>query len=732
MIYSVIVDVSASEVDKIFHYKGENYPIGSRVLVNFANRNVEGFIVGQQQTADVPLEKLKSIIKPLDDFPAVSQDLLQLGLFMRKQYNLRWVDVLRLFIPAEMRGNRVKTLSKKVAQLAVGCNVQDVLNSLKPNAVRQRDLVIFLCENGATLCEKLNAQFGNGALKALEEKGFVSTFEMAVRRTPYKGLAVQSPVKHQLTEAQQNAVKTILQGFSGKFLLHGVTGSGKTEVYLTVIEKIVAEGKTAIMLVPEISLTPNMLRRLRERFGNTVALLHSGLSVGERYDEWLRLKTGEAKIAVGARSAVFAPLENIGAIIIDEEHDASYISDFNPRYDTIAVAKYRATQNGAALVLGSATPSLVSFHEAQQGQLQLISMPERINKKPLPQVEIVNMAKESAAGHKGIFSRLLLMRLTETIRDGNQAMIFLNRRGYSSFLMCTKCGYVAKCSDCDVSLTVHREDGMLKCHYCGKKYYMLTKCPNCHENSFRQGKVGTQQIVQLLQQGFPGVKILRMDADTTRTKEGHAKILDAFAREEAQILVGTQMIAKGHDFPKVTLVGILDGDQTLHHDDFLACERTFQLLTQVAGRSGRSTADGKVVLQSYTPDHYCLSFAAKQDYLGFYRREINVREISGFPPFTEIVRILYQGEDEKSCIDALTEQYAKICNLKTENPSAFLYLDKMRCPLKRAEKKFRFQILMKLSKENLEETLQQVYSVCNQKTKGGVSVFAERNPQNLS
>lgn len=732
MIYSVIVDVSASEVDKIFHYKGENYQIGSRVLVNFANRNVEGFIVDSQETSDIPLEKLKEIIKPLDDFPAVSQDLLQLGQFMRREYNLRWVDVLRLFIPAEMRGNRVKALSRKVAQLSPKHNLQDILDSLKPNAVRQRDLVIFLYENGATPCEKLNADFGNGALKSLREKGVVDVYETALRRTPYKGLVLKNAPAHSLTLAQEKAVDTILSRPDGRFLLHGVTGSGKTEVYLTVIDKIVSQNKTAIMLVPEISLTPNMLRQLRERFGNTVALLHSGLSVGERYDEWLRLKTGEAKIAVGARSAVFAPLQNLGAIIIDEEHDSSYVSDFNPRYDAIAVAKFRASQNNAVLVLGSATPSLVSFYQAQRGELQLISMPDRINKKPLPQVEIVNMSKESASGHKGIFSRLLLLRLSETLRAGNQAMIFLNRRGYSSFLMCTKCGYVAKCADCDVSLTVHREDNMLKCHYCGKKYYMLTKCPNCHENSFRQGRIGTQQIVQLLEQGFPNAKILRMDADTTRTKESHAQILDAFAREEAQILVGTQMIAKGHDFPKVTLVGILDGDQSLHHDDFLACERTFQLLTQVAGRSGRSENDGKVVLQTYTPDHYCLSFAAKQDYSGFYQREINVRENAGFPPFTEIVRILYQGENEKSCIDVLTEQFAQICNLRKSAPEAFLYLDKMRCPLKRAEKKYRFQILMKLSKSLLSDTLQEIYKICNAKTKSGVSVFAERNPQNLS
>ncbi|MBQ8433506.1 MAG: DEAD/DEAH box helicase, partial [Clostridia bacterium] len=413
MIYSVIVDISASEVDRIFDYEGQGYTVGSRVLVNFANRQTEGYIVEEKLTTDCPPEKLKSIIRPLDDYPVISQELLQLGAFMRKEYHLKWVDVLRLFIPAEMRGNRVKELVKKQAVLTSD-NLDEILSSLKPNAIKQRDLVTFLHTNGATLCEKLNNQFGNGALKALVEKGIVDVHQITVKRTPYKGLAQTEQPKHNLVMAQQNAVDTILGNRQGKYLLHGVTGSGKTEVYLTIIEKLVAEGKSCIMLVPEISLTPNMLRQLRNRFGDNVALLHSGLSVGERFDEWLRLKNGEAQIAIGARSAVFAPLENIGAIIIDEEHDGSYISDFNPRYNTIEVATERAKQNGALLVLGSATPSLASFYQAKRGDLQLISMPERINARPLPTVEIVDMAMERRMGNKDIFSNTLKQRLAET------------------------------------------------------------------------------------------------------------------------------------------------------------------------------------------------------------------------------------------------------------------------------------------------------------------------------
>ena len=732
MIYSVIVDISASEVDRIFDYKGEGYALGMRVLVDFAHRKKEGYVVAVKETTDCPTDKLKEIVAPLDDFVAISPEQLKLCEFMRREYHLRWADVLRLFIPAEMRGNRVKTLSKKQAYLATQDSLEDILNSLKPNAAKQRDLVTFLYEKGATLNEQLNNQFGAGALKALIDKGIVATNEIVIRRSPYKNLKTDGVEKRVLLPAQQNAVDTVLADKSGKYLLHGVTGSGKTEVYLTIIENIVAEGKSCIMLVPEIALTPNMLRQLRERFGDNVALLHSGLSVGERYDEWLRLKNGEAQIAIGARSAIFAPLTNIGAIIIDEEHDSSYISDFNPRYNTLEVAAFRAKENGALLLMGSATPSLGSYYAAKQGELKLIEMPERINKRPLPKVEIVDMAEETRSGHKGIFSRLLKQRLNETLDKGNQAMLFLNRRGFSSFLMCTKCGYVAKCADCDVSLTVHREDNMLKCHYCGKKYYMLSKCPECGEHSFRQGKIGTQQVVDLLKEMFPTVNVLRMDADTTQTKESHGKILEPLARGEAQILVGTQMIAKGHDFPKVTLVGVLDGDQSLHHSDYLATERTFELITQVAGRSGRDTETGTVVLQTYTPSHYCLLLAAKQDYVGFYKREISLREASAFPPFSEILRVLYQGENEKDCIDELTAQYAELTNLKAENSRDFLYMDKMRCPLKRAEKKFRFQILIKLAKNSVSRILPQIYSVCDNKKRSSVQIFVERNPQNLS
>ncbi|MCM1042944.1 MAG: primosomal protein N' [Corallococcus sp.] len=735
MIYSVIVDISNNQVDRVFDYKSDNdYSVGQRVEVNFANRITEGYIVQKKHTSDYPLEKLKDIICAKDDYAAISEEMLNLGTFMQKKYHLRFIDVLRLFIPAEMRGNRVGALIKNQASLNAPYTTDKdcLLKAVGKRAEKQMQLAEYLFYNGATLCEVLNRQFSASALKSLAQKGIVRIESVIVKRSPYNGFQRESTAKLTLTDEQKFAVNAISKQPSGSFLLHGVTGSGKTEIYMTVIEHFVAAGKTCIMLVPEISLTPNVMRQFRNRFGDVVALLHSGLSIGERYDEWQRLKSGEARIAVGARSAIFAPVDNLGAIIIDEEHDSSYVSDFNPRYDTIEVAEYRRELNDCLLLLGSATPSLKTYYEAKQGKFQLLQLTERINKQPLPAVEIVDMASESRMGNKGIISQKLKERLTETIANGNQAILFINRRGYSSFLMCTKCGYVARCTDCDVTLTVHREDNELKCHYCKKRYKMLTHCPECHSQSFRQGKIGTQQVVELLGQMFPQVNVLRMDADTTQNKEGHVKILTAFAAREAQILVGTQMIAKGHDFPHVTLVGILDADQSLYYSDYLSAERTFQLLTQVAGRSGRNVDAGSVVLQTYTPTHYCLQLAAKQDYLAFYRREINLREASGFPPFALIVRILYQGEQEKNCIEQLTKHYLRIEQLKCAYADKFIYLDKMRSPLKRAEKKYRFQILMKLENDGAQEILEKIYQITDEREYTDLQVFVEQNPQSLT
>ncbi|MBQ2723885.1 MAG: primosomal protein N' [Clostridia bacterium] len=729
MIYSVIVDVSTSQLDRVFDYKSdENLTVGQRVKVNFNGLNTEGFIIAQKQSTDYPIEKVKPILGTLDNFVALSQEMLQLATFMKETYHLRYVDVLRLFVPSEMRGGKVKALEMDFAKLTD--SAENILPQIKETFAQQRQIVQYLAK-GAEKCSFLNKQFGTSALKTLKKKGFVEIYRNEVLRNVAQQLVGESN-KHKLTDQQQKVVDTILSDKQGRYLLWGVTGSGKTEVYMNVIQQLVDMGKNCIMLVPEISLTPNMLRLFRDRFGDTVAILHSGLSKGQRYDEWIRLKTGKAKIAIGARSAVFAPLDNLGAIIIDEEHDSSYYSDSNPRYSTIEVATKRAQLNHALLVLGSATPSLTTFYKAQKGEYKLLQLPSRINKMPLPKVDIVDMRMEILQGNNSVISNKLKDKLAETLKNGNQAILFLNRRGYSSFLMCTKCGYVARCKDCDVTLTVHKESNTLKCHYCNKTYKKLTHCPHCGQQSFKQGKLGTQQLCDILNNLFPDAKLLRMDSDTTTTKESYTKILQEFADQKAQILVGTQMVAKGHDFPNVTLVGIIDADIGLYSQNYLANERCFQLLTQVAGRSGRNALAGSVVLQTYTPQHYCLTLASRQDYLSFYQKEIGLRDVAKFPPFSSIVRVLYTCENEQDCIDQVTLHASKFEQIKAENPDAFYFMDKMRCQIRRAEGKFRFQILFKLDNDYFNQVIDKIFAVCDVVQRKNVRVFVEVDPQDVT
>lgn len=729
MIFEVIVDISNSQVDRVFDYNGEDFfQIGQRVTVPFGSRRVEGFIVGvKDKTAHKG--ELKSIIEPLDEYTAITPEMLEMSVFLKAKYNLRLVDVLRLCVPSEMRSGRVRRAYENAAALNPEYSFEQILGQIPTRAAKQRELACFLRDNPNALAPEINKKFP-GLLRILAERGLAVMTRSRRMRVPYKDMPDTAPA-HTLTPPQQRAVKEIFSDMAGTYLLFGVTGSGKTEVYLNIISKVLTEGKNAIMLVPEIALTPNMLKIFRSRFGAGVAILHSGLSAGERFDEWERLRRGEAKIAVGARSAVFAPLKNLGVIIIDEEHDGSYQSDSNPRYDTLEVAKFRAKKNGCALVLGSATPSLTSFYNAQTGKYRLLELPSRINNLPLPKVDIVDMGIEVRQGHKSIFSRRLHAELEEVVAKGNQAMLFINRRGFSSFVMCTKCGYVAKCTDCDVSLAYHSEENELRCHYCGKKFMMFDLCPNCKSPYIRQGKIGTQQVVSLLKKAFPKVKTLRMDYDTTQTKQAHGEILTAFANREAQILVGTQMIAKGHDFPFVTLVGILDGDQSLYYSDYMSAERTFQLVTQVAGRSGRDKQAGRVVLQTFSPSHYCLQFAKMQDYIGFYKKEINLREATKFPPFAVIVRILYSSASAEDAVTELNGHYAGIIALQKQWPERFIFIQRMRCAVKRIENKYRYQTVLRLTNEGFDELIGKIYTITD-KTAKNVSVFVQIDPQNMN
>lgn len=723
MYAQVIVDIAHGEVDKIFEYScGEETAVGSRVKVPFGGRVIDGFVIGVSRTSSYPPEKVKPVSEVCDEEPALVPECFALMESIASRYRVPKAVALRLFLPSEMRLGKVRELYKRYAV----CAGEDV--KLSSSAKKQAEALSFIKDKKeweyTALCEK----FGRGAVNSLIEKGAIVLEKRKVSRSPFSGLSERGEERI-LTPAQIDALEKIESGEKQINLIHGVTGSGKTEIYLSVIAREIARGRTAIFLVPEISLTPQMFSQLRARFGESAAIIHSGLSAGEKFDEWWRLRSGEAKIAIGARSAVFAPLENIGAIIVDEEHDASYISESAPRYSTIEIAKLRAEYNGAKLVLGSATPSVESYVKAVDGEYGLITLTERINKKPMPEIIIADMRKEVKRGNNTAFSRALRTELDETLKSGNQAIIFLNRRGYSRTVLCRDCGYVAKCENCDVTLTYHSEENCLKCHYCGAKYRMLTSCPECGGRHVLYNGTGTQKVVADLNRLFPSAKILRMDNDTVSGKDGHYNILKKFSEKQADILVGTQMIAKGHDFPSVTLVGILDADMSLHFSDYRSGERTFQLITQVSGRSGRAGEAGKVVLQTCSPENYILRYATAYDYKGFFENEVAVRKATGFPPYSLICRVMVTSEKSERAIEALKSVYFAIEELRSHRPEEFIFLNKMHSPIKRLQGKFRYQVLMRLKGEAV---LEKIYDIAVKNTSADCLVYVEENPVNLS
>ncbi len=733
MFAEVIVDISHGDVDKVFEYDADgldNLYVGSRVTVPFGRYNVEGIVIRLKKTGEYPPEKIKKIVKVLEEIPALTEETLKISDYVVKSCYVTRAAALRLFLPVEMRKGRVKEQFKSYVFLKENVNADEAVSSLKKTAKKQRDFIWYLAENGKSPFTEMNELFGLSAVKGAIEKGFVEVSREKIFRAPYKALQSESK-RVELTPKQRAAINGIENSDKRVSLLFGVTGSGKTEVYLELIERAIKSGKTAIMLVPEISLTPQMLKQLRARFGETAAILHSGLSSGERFDEWWRLRTGEAKIAIGARSAIFAPMENLGVIIIDEEHDGSYTSESSPRYSTIDVARFRAEQNGAKLVLGSATPSVESFLKAKEGVYNLVELPDRINKKPLPVVDVVDMRKEIRRGNDSPFSAALKEELAECLKNGNQALIFLNQRGYSKTVICTECGHVQKCSACDVSLTYHKEDESLLCHYCGAKYKMITACTECGSPFIRYGGFGTEKVVIELKKMFPSARILRMDRDTTQTKEGHFKILSEFSERKADILVGTQMIAKGHDFPFVTLVGILDADASLHFSDFRSGERTFQLLTQVSGRSGRAEQAGTVVLQTYSPENPVLIRAINYDYKGFFEHEISVRKATGFPPYADIIRVLISGEKEEDALLSTKSIYEELSLLREKNKERFLFFGCMKAPLKKLQNKFRYQVLMRITIDN-DDLKDKIYSVTSKYDTRAISAYMEINPNNLT
>ncbi len=729
MIAKVIVDVAHSEVDRVFDYISiDGVNEGDRVLVPFGRQTIEGFVVGFSSASDLPYEKLKAIVKRLDDFSALSEETLKLAEFLRDTYHVPFALALRQFIPSELRGGKVKEKTVLIVTLS-DIPIEEMISSLKKSATAQIGIIETLAKTKRTGYTELSEKFGSSAIRTLEKRGFLTVTEEKSGRTPYTSLE-NSAKDVKLTPEQARAVYGIENTDKRTSLLFGVTGSGKTEVYLKLISDTLKKGKTAIMLVPEISLTPQMLRQLRARFQGEVSILHSKLSAGEKFDEWLRLKRGEAKIAIGARSAIFAPLDNLGLIVIDEEHDGSYEAENSPRYKTIEVAEERARLSGAKIVLGSATPSVESYDKAIGGEYYLAEMKTRINGKNLPEFIVADMRQEIRRGNESIFSSDLKSEIEDCLKQGNQAIIFFNRRGYSRQVICRDCGNVIRCENCDVALNYHKDQGVLKCHFCNATYKMPSACPECGSINLSYNGIGTQKVVDEIKRLFPSARLLRMDNDTTSGKEGHFKILKDFAEKKADILVGTQMVAKGHDFPAVTLVGILDADMSLYFSDYRSGERTYQLITQVAGRSGRADKKGKVVLQTYNPENEVLRFAINYDYVGFFEREKAVRKSTNFPPYSLVLRIMVEADDDKNAMEGLKEVYFRVKEVYERERDKFTFFNKMKCPVKRIKNKYRYEILMRIPPDD-KRLKDEIYNLALKDKRQGVLTYVEENPSNL-
>ncbi|MDI9485739.1 MAG: primosomal protein N' [Bacillota bacterium] len=692
----VIVDVRAEAVNRIFQYRipgslRDKLEIGHRVLVPFGRRKLEGYVVQLSSELEVEQDKLKELLDLLDPDPIILPSLVELARWMGETYVGLFSEALQYMLPPAFRYGKER-VGAKTAQ-TVTLLVQNP--KLRKNAAAQKRVVEILQKKQTLLAADLIAQAdtSRSTLRALEEQGIIALGTAVIERKVEWDQVPDQKVT--LTAEQKSAVETIqreLEGEGRPVLLHGVTGSGKTEVYLNVIADVIKQGKQAIVLVPEIALTPQTVSRFAARFGDRISVLHSGLSLGERFDQWWKTYRGEVDVVIGARSAVFAPTRCLGLIVLDEEHETTYKQEEGSiRYHARDVAIKRCELEGAQAVLGSATPALESYHKALQGDYLLAELTHRVEERPLPQVQVVDMRAEFERGNRSIFSTELKRALEKLTVTGNQAIILLNRRGFSRFVLCRECGEVIGCPNCQVSLTYHREDDRLHCHYCLHREVLPKSCPKCASRFLRQFGVGTEQVQEALTREFPELKSLRLDADTTRRKGAHASILRRFAQGQAQILVGTQMVAKGFDFPNVTLVGVLSADLSLNFPDIRSPERTFQLLTQVAGRSGRGEKKGEVIIQSYDPSHFAVRAAQNHDYLEFYRREIGFRRQLGYPPFRQLTRILCSGP-QQAAEEAARQIHA--CLLSQGFPGQDVF-GPAPAPIGRIQGRYRWQILLK-------------------------------------
>lgn len=691
MVVGVLVQLSNQNVDRVFDYLVPEHlisdiKVGVRVLVPFGKQNLEGFILEIKTSSDRELKEIYSI---LDKDVILNDELLLLGKEIQKTTLSTLISAYQVMLPKALKAKVGVAISKKYQIFYEVKNKNYVASS---SAQRK---ILELFSKTKTISRKVLLGISSSALSTLLEKGVLAEIKEEDYRMKYD---IKHDTKKVLTKAQQDVVNSVLNDQSHvPFLLFGVTGSGKTEVYMHIIEEVLKRGKTAIILVPEISLTPQMVEQFSNRFGNQIAALHSALSEGEKYDEWRRIAKGEANIVIGARSAVFAPLKNIGIIIMDEEHSDSYKQgDKSPRYHARDIAIWRAKYHSCPVLLGSATPSLESMARAQKGVYKLVTLQERVNGKVLPKVEIIDMNQESKRSHYHI-TNTLLKELNDCINRGNQAILFLNRRGFSTFVTCKNCSEVIKCPNCDITLTYHKSNKMLRCHYCGYATPLPKECPQCHEKSLSDLGVGTEKIEEELHVLLPSIKVLRMDVDTTSKKGAHKKMIDAFRNHEYDILLGTQIVAKGLDFSDVTLVGVINADTSLNIPDFRSSENTYSLLSQVAGRSGRSSKTGKVLIQTFNPDHYAISFVKHHDYLGFYYEEMKIRKRLGYPPFYFLCYLKISGKEA----DYLFQESLKIKRSLERNLQYTTILGPTTLAVFKVNNIYRYGIILKYKKEDM-------------------------------
>ena len=724
MIIGVLVELSNKNIDKIFDYSvpknlEEFIKVGIRVEVPFGNQTLEGFVLEIKDVSDSSY-KLKEIISIKDNDIVLNDELLKLGKVMQDNTLSTLISCYQVMLPKALKAKQGSVINKKFDTYY---RLNESILSCVKLTPKQEEIVNYVRERDVVKRSEL-LELSVSIIPTLIKKNILIEEKHEHYRLSY---SKELGSKFKLTDEQESVVEEVLNdsGFR-TYLLHGVTGSGKTEVYMELIEDVLNKGMSSIMLVPEISLTPQMVERFQKRFGDNIAALHSALSDGEKYDEWRRIVRGEASIVIGARSAIFAPLKNIGMIIIDEEHSDSYKqSDSNPRYSAKDVALIRGKYHNCPVIMGSATPSLEVMARATKGVYKYLSLPNRVNGKKLPLVRIIDMNEEIKYS-KGHFSRNLVTSINDKLEKDEQIILLLNRRGYASFVTCKSCGYTFKCPNCDISLTYHKSSNTMRCHYCGYGNKVYDTCPECHEKSITDLGVGTQKIEEELSKIFPNARLLRMDIDTTSRKGSHEKMIKAFKNHDYDILLGTQIVAKGLDFSNVTLVGVINADTSLNIPDFRSSENTFSLLSQVAGRSGRSEKSGEVIIQTFNPEHYAISYTKMHDYNGFYKKEMEIRKTLKYPPFYYLCHIKISGKE----MDYISKEADKIKRALVRNLENSSILGPTPSTIFRVNNIYRFGIILKYKQEDkLKETLEKVLE--HYKGNGKIRIDIDFNPSQI-